>query len=223
MAQLEREFADLQDVEFTIEEGKLYFLQTRSAKRTPRAALRVLVDFVREGLIDPSTALTRVSSVDLQRARVTRFVEREKPVATAVPASPGVASGRVAMDLSRAQELAARGEPVILVRHDTSTEDVAGFAIATGLLTAVGGRTSHAAVVARQLGKVCLVGCRDLQIGEDGRHAEIAGNWIEPADWISLDGDTGEVMLGRIEIVEEPLTAELAEIARWRCLADLSP
>ena len=223
LAQLEREFADLQDVEFTIEEGKLYFLQTRSAKRTPRAALRVLVDFVREGLIDPSTALTRVSSVDLQRARVTRFVERKKPVATAVPASPGVASGRVAMDLSRAQELAARGEPVILVRHDTSTEDLAGFAIATGLLTAVGGRTSHAAVVARQLGKVCLVGCRDLQIGEDGRHAEIAGNRIEPADWISLDGDTGEVMLGRIEIVEEPLTAELAEIARWRCLADLSP
>ena len=215
-ALLEREFRDIQDVEFTVENGKLFFLQTRSAKRTPRAALHVLVDFVREGLLDPRTALSRSAEIDLERARITRFAKKVPAIATALSASPGVATGRTAFDSIRAKALAAAKEPVILVRHDTSTDDVAGFAVSSGILTAVGGRTAHAAVVARQLGKVCLVGCHDLKIDERGRYAEIAGKKIEEGDWISLDGETGEVMLGRLDIIAELPQAELAAIDEWR-------
>lgn len=213
---LEREFRDIQDIEFTVENGRLFFLQTRSAKRTPRAALRVVVDLVREGLLDPAAALARVAEIDLDRARVTRFATDARAVATAISASPGVASGRAVFDSARAKTLAAGNEPVILVRPDTSTEDIAGFAAAAGILTAVGGRTAHAAVVARQLGKVCLVGCRALAVHEDRRCAEIAGTTIAEGDWISLDGERGEVSLGRRDIVAELPDTELAEIARWR-------
>ncbi|HVA34930.1 MAG TPA: PEP/pyruvate-binding domain-containing protein [Stellaceae bacterium] len=213
---LEREFRDVQDVEFTVENGTLFFLQTRAAKRTPLAALRILVDLVHEGLLDPATAVARAAEIDLDRARITRFADQVPPAAAATVASPGVATGRVAFDSAHAQALAARNEPVILVRHDTSTEDVAGFAAAAGILTAVGGRTAHAAVVARQLGKVCLVGCRALKIHASGRCAEIAGKKIEDGDWLSLDGDSGEVTLGRRKIVAELPQAELSEIAAWR-------
>lgn len=216
VARLEREFRDVQDVEFTVENGKLFFLQTRSAKRTPRAALRVLVDFVREGLLDPKTALSRAAEIDVERARITRFATRVPAVAIARSASPGVATGRIAFDSLRAKSLAAEREPVILVRQDTSTEDVAGFAVSAGILTAVGGRTAHAAVVARQLGKVCLVGCRDLMVDETGHRGNIAGKKIEEGDWLSLDGETGEVMLGRLSIIAEPPQAELAAIAGWQ-------
>ncbi|HVJ51564.1 MAG TPA: PEP/pyruvate-binding domain-containing protein [Aliidongia sp.] len=215
-ARLEREFADVQDIEFTVEEGKLFFLQTRSAKRTPRAALRILVDLVREGLLDRKTALERAAEIDLDRTRVTRFADTVPAVATAVSAAPGVASGRIAFDSARAKALSEEGEPVILVRHDTSTEDVAGFAVAAGILTAVGGRTAHAAVVARQMGKVCLVGCRELMFPENGASAEMAGRTLREGDWISLDGDMGEVTLGRREIVTELPEAEMAEIEAWR-------
>ena len=200
---LEREYRDVQDIEFTVEHGTLFFLQTRSAKRTPRAALRILIDFVHEGLIDPATALQRVAAIDLDRAHVTRFADQAPAIATAVSASPGVATGRMAFDSSRAKALAAGGEPVVLVRHDTSTEDIAGFAVAAGILTAVGGRTAHAAVVARQLGKVCLVGCHELRIREDREGGEIAGRKIVEGDSVSLDGDHGEVTLGRREIIAE--------------------
>jgi len=220
---LERKLRDMQDIEFTVENGKLFFLQTRPAKRTPRAALRVLIDFVREGLLDPQTALARAAYIDLEHAYVSRFAERGTSIATAISASPGVATGRVAFDSVRAKELAARGEPVILVRHDTSTEDVGGFAAAAGILTAVGGRTAHAAVVARQMGKVCLVGCRDLRIHENQRQADIAGNRIGEGDWLSLDGESGEVLLGRLDIVMHPPSDELSEIATWRHLAALVP
>ena len=217
-ARLEAEFRDVQDIEFTVEEGRLFFLQTRSAKRTPRAALRVLVDFVREGLIDTAAALKRAGDIDLDRARLTRFADKVAAVATGISASSGVASGRIAFDSVRARVLAAGQEPVILVRRDTSTDDVAGFAVAAGILTAIGGRTAHAAVVARQLGKVCLVGCHALQVDENGRCGEIAGNRIDEGAWISLDGDTGEVTLGRREIIAELPQAELAAIEAWRRL-----
>lgn len=216
VAHLEREFRDVQDIEFTVESGKLFFLQTRSAKRTPRAALHILVDFVREGLIDRETALSRVAEIDLAHARITRFVNKVPPIATALSASPGVASGRIAFDSIRAKALATKQEPVILVRRDTSTDDVVGFNAAAGILTAFGGRTAHAAVVARQLGKVCLVGCRELKIAENGGLGEIAGQKITDGDWISLDGETGEVMLGRLDIVAEVPQAELAAIDQWR-------
>lgn len=218
VARLEREFRDVQDVEFTVEEGKLFFLQTRAAKRTPLAALRILVDLVREGVIDETAALARAASVDLERAKTTRFADAAPAAARAIAASPGVASGRVAFDSARIKAVADGAEPVILVRHDTSTDDVAGFAAATGILTATGGRTAHAAVVARQLGKVCLVGCRELTIDEQGRSGAVGGRRIAEGDWVSLDGESGEVSLGRREIVADVPRAELAEIESWRRL-----
>lgn len=216
---LEREFRDMQDIEFTIENGRLFFLQTRSAKRTPRAALRAVIDLVHEGVIEPNAALDRVAEIDLDRTVITRFANDAPAVATAISATPGVASGRVAFDSSRAKTLAAGVDPVILVRPDTSTEDIAGFAAAAGILTMVGGRTAHAAVVARQLGKVCLVGCRELVVHEDRRCAEIAGKKIVEGDWISLDGDSGAISLGQRTIIAERPEAELAEIAAWRSRA----
>jgi pyruvate, orthophosphate dikinase len=213
---LEREFRDVQDIEFTIEEGRLFFLQARPAKRTPRAALRILVDLVTEHVIDPATALERAQEITPERVRITRFADKRPVIATAIPAAPGVATGRIAFDSARAKVLAAAGEPVILVRHETSTDDLAGFAVAAGILTAVGGRTAHAAVVARQLGVVCLVGCRDLHIDESEHCAAIAGQRIAEGSWISLDGETGEVALGRREIVAELPEAELSAIDAWR-------
>jgi pyruvate, orthophosphate dikinase len=214
-ARLEREFRDVQDIEFTVEEGTLFFLQARSAKRTPRAALRILVDLVSEGLLDRATARERGNAIDPESARITRFADDVPPLATAISAAPGVASGRVAFDSARAKALAAAGDPVILVRHETSTDDVAGFAVAAGILTAVGGRTAHAAVVARGLGKVCLVGCRELKLDDHGGSAHIAGRKIAEGDWLSLDGESGAVTLGRREIIADLPQAELAAIAAW--------
>jgi pyruvate,orthophosphate dikinase len=210
---------DAQDVEFTVEEGRLYFLQTRSAKRTPLAALRMAVAMVREGLVEPSTALARLAAVDLAKLTVSRFADDATPAAHAISAAPGVACGRVAFSSARAQELAQGGDPVILVRPDTSTEDVAGFAVADGILTTVGGRTAHAAVVARQLGKVCLVGCRALAIDEGHGAATVAGRHLREGDWLSLDGDAGAVVFGQRTIVSQP-PPELLEVKRWRNIAE---
>lgn len=169
-----------------------------------------------EGLLDPETALTRAKEIDLDHVGITRFADNAPAIARATSASPGVATGRIAFDSARAKELAGEKEPVILVRRDTSTEEVAGFAVASGILTASGGRTAHAAVVARQLGKVCLVGCRELKIHSSGSGGEIGGHQIKEGDWISLDGETGEVALGRQNIVVQMPEAELAEIDTWR-------
>lgn len=215
LKRIEAESLDAQDVEFTVQDGRLYFLQTRTAKRTPRAALRMAVEMVHETLIDTETALGRLGNIDAAQLAVTRFAEPVEAVATAIVASPGVASGRVAFDSQRAQDMAAAGDPVILVRSDTSTEDVAGFAAAAGILTAVGGRTAHASVVARQLGKVCLVGCRALTIDPDEREAVIGAAHIREGDWLSLDGATGSIAPGkRTVIAEQP--PELTEVEHWR-------
>ncbi len=205
LRRLEREFRDAQDVEFTVEDGRLYFLQTRTAKRTPRAALRMAVEMVQEGIIDRATALARLGDNGLSEGlAIARFAEPAEAVASAIAASPGVASGKAAFDSVRAQDLAATGVPVILIRPDTSTEDVAGFAVASGVLTATGGRTAHAAVVARQMGKVCLVGCRALVLAADGHESMIGPFPIREGDWLSLDGDTGDISLGQRHIVTEP-------------------
>jgi pyruvate,orthophosphate dikinase len=210
---LEKACRDVQDIEFTVERGRLFFLQTRAAKRTPRAALKIAVDLVEEGLIDRKLALERVAGIDPAKAGSARFVQSAPALARAVPASPGVACGRVCFTSEQAQAT-ARSEPAILVRRDTSTEDVAGFAAAAGILTAIGGRTAHAAVVARQMGKVCLVGCRALIISADQTHASLGGQELRQGDWIALDGASGEVSLGRRDIaVETP--AEYAKIQQW--------
>jgi len=216
-AQLESHFRDMQDIEFTVEDGTLYFLQTRPAKRTPRAALRVLIDLVREGAISESEGAKRAAAIDLEGASVTRFEGESAVLAAGTPASAGVATGKAVFESARAAEISARGAgPVILVRPETSTADVAGFAVSAGILTASGGRTAHAAVVARQLGKACVVGCAGLAVEESARQAEISGHVLKEGDWISIDGESGEVFLGERRIITSRPEAEIAEIERWK-------
>jgi pyruvate,orthophosphate dikinase len=216
LARLEREFDDVQDVEFTIEDGKLWILQTRAAKRTPQAALRFAIAFVRDGLIAPAQALRRLDGLDLDALAHERLVDAGQPAAAGTGASAGIAVGRAAFDSGSAERLAAAGEPIILLRPDTSTFDVGGFAVSAGIVTAVGGRTAHAALVARQMGKPCIVGCAAFAIDTAAHAAELAGNAIKEGDWLSIDGETGSIYLGRLEVVTDRPEAELAEVARWR-------
>ena len=214
---LETGLGDMQDFEFTVEDGRLYFLQTRAGKRTPWAALQIAVDFVRAGLLSPAAALERLRPYDLSS------IARTHPqtdaatlrLASAVGAGLGVASGAVVFDADRARSRAT-GEPVILVRPDIATDDVAGIAAAAGVLTAQGGRTSHAAVVARHLGKVCVVGCADLHIDLSRRRATLGAHTLSEGDPITLDGDSGCVYAGIIPVRRERPEAALADVARWQ-------
>jgi pyruvate,orthophosphate dikinase len=219
LRRLEQEFEDVQDVEFTIEDGKLWILQTRSAKRTPRASLRIAIDLVHEGLIAPQEALQRLKGIDLAALVQISLASAHDPLLTGVGASGGIAVGRAAFSSASAQRLAAAGDPVILMRPDTSTTDVAGFAIAAGIVTSVGARTSHAALVARQMGKPCVVGCGAVTIDVAADSAQLAGVTISGSDWITIDGDTGNLYLGRLETVVTQPEPELAEIAAWRSQA----
>ncbi len=215
---LEAELGDAQEFEFTVQDGELFLLQSRTAKRTPWAALRIAVDQVAEGLIAPETALERLADIDLSalsRQRVRGASERTA-LARAVPASLGVATGRLALDAAAVARLADDGEPPVLVRHATSTDDVAAVARSAGVLAATGGRTSHAAVVARELGKPCLVGCDSLVIDLDARTATIGSRTLAEGDEITLDGESGLVFAGSPEVVEERPVAELAVVAAWR-------
>jgi pyruvate,orthophosphate dikinase len=214
---LEAVFRDVQDFEFTVQEGALYLLQTRDAKRTAWAALRIACDLVDEGLIDEGTALARLGEVDLDAARRIRLSgATATPLARATPASPGVASGRIALDPERAQAMARRGERVILVRRDVATEDVAALGSAAGLLTARGVRTAHAAVVARQLGIACMVGCRELGIDLEGRRCTIGDRGLDEGDLITVDGAGGAVYEGELTTVVERPTDLLGRIETWR-------
>jgi pyruvate, orthophosphate dikinase len=220
-ATLEKARRDMQDIEFTIQNGSLYLLQTRAAKRTPRAALRVAVDLVAEGLIDRAEALRRVDAIDPLKVGKTSFIGSAAPAARALVAAPGVACGRACFSSAQAEETVRRGDRAILVRRDASTEDIAGFAVADGILTAIGGRTSHAAVVARQMGKICLVGCAELAVDPDESGASLAGRPLRQGDWIALDGASGEISFGRRDIAFE-LAPESKIIVEWRDEA-LSP
>ena len=216
LKRLEREFRDVQDVEFTVEDGKLWMLQTRAAKRTPRAAVRIAIDLVREGLITQDEALARLSGIDLASLVDIALVSAGMPAASGIGASGGIGVGRAAFDSEGARRLAAACEPVILVRSDTSTADVAGFAVAAGIVTAVGARTSHAALVARQMGKPCVVGCGELTIDTAARRAQLGEATLHEGDWITIEGDAGQIYLGRLETSETRPEAELAEIAAWQ-------
>jgi pyruvate,orthophosphate dikinase len=216
LTRLEREFGDVQDVEFTIENGKLWILQTRAAKRTPLAALRFAIDFVKEGLITPAQALQQRPAMAPCTLARKRLVDPPAPAARGTGSSAGVATGRAAFDSVSAQRMAADGGPVILVRPDTSTADIAGFAAAAGIVTAVGGRTAHAALVARQMGKPSVVGCTSLSMDAAHRGVRINGTAIKEGDWLSIDGEAGAVYLGRYDCVTDRPEAELAELARWR-------
>jgi len=223
LRRLEREFADVQDVEFTVESGELSVLQTRSAKRTPLAMLRFAVDFVNEGLITPQEALRRLHGLNLDGLARQRLSSLDESVASGTGASAGVAVGRAAFSLEHAQRLASRGDPVILLRPDINTADIAAFAVSSGIVTAVGGRTAHAALVARQMAKPCVVGCAALTFELNGHGGgRLAGHAIKPDDWISIDGESGGIFLGRHEVVTERPEKELAEIKRWQTNARLA-
>ncbi len=216
LARLEREFRDVQDIEFTMEDGELWILQSRPAKRTPRAALRIAVDLVREGLIAPAEALRRLDGIDLAMIAHTRIVSAGDAAARGTGGSSGAASGRAAFDSAAAERIAATGDPVILIRPDTSTADVAGFAVSAGILTAAGGRTAHAALVARQMGKPCVVGCSALTVDAETRRARIGALPIQEGDWLSIDGGSGDVFSGQRDTVLDRPEEELAEVERWR-------
>jgi pyruvate,orthophosphate dikinase len=213
---LEKLCGDAQDFEFTIEEGVLFLLQTRRAKRTDWAALAIAVDMVAEHLITPEAALKQLSGIALGKVVRTSFGSpMPTPLAAAEIASMGVAGGALALDTAAVKRLAAAGQPAILVRAETVTADIEGMALAAGILTGSGGRTSHAAVVARQLGKVCLVACPGLEIDLRRHECRIGAQLLKEGDPLSLDGNTGEVYSGILKpIIERPESA-LATIAAW--------
>ena len=200
----------------TVEDGRLYLLQTRSALRTPWAALRTAVDMVQEGLIPLEEALRRLADIDLAGIACSHFAEPlPEALAQATVAGQGVASGAVALDAGSVQRLAAQDQSVLLVRPDAVTADVTSMADVVGILTAAGSRTSHAAVVARQLGKVCLVGCETLGIDLDRRICRIGTEEIAEGDVISLDGNTGAIYRGSLPVVRDRPERELAIVAGW--------
>jgi len=203
---LDRHYREMQDLEFTIQKGKLWMLQTRTGKRTGLAALRIAVEMVREGLITKEEALLRVQPDQLNQVlrpvfdmgAKTKSVHDGNLIAQGLNAGPGAAAGRVVFNAPDAEEWAGRGEEVLLVRMETSPEDIRGMNAAQGILTARGGMTSHAALVARQMGKVCVVGCGALDIDYRKRQLTVDDRIVKEGDWLSIDGTTGEVILGKI-------------------------
>jgi len=216
LSRLEREFADVQDVEFTIQDGSLWILQTRAVKRTPLAALRFAIDLVKERQITEAEALKRLDGIDLGALVRERLIDCGTPAARGTGAAAGIAVGCAAFDSDSAERLAARGHPVILMRPDTTTADVKGFAAAVGVITAAGGRTAHAALVARQMGKPCVVGCGALSVNVAAHSAQLNGHALKEGDWLTIDGEAGTIHFGRCQVTEERPLAELGEVAHWR-------
>ena len=214
---LEKHYKDMQDIEFTVERGKLWMLQTRSGKRTAKAALKMAVDMVHEGLIDEKTAIRRIDPMALdQLLHPTLDPKAPRDVLTrGLPASPGAASGTVVFDADTAEKRAERGEAVILVRVETSPEDIHGMHAARGVLTARGGMTSHAAVVARGMGRPCVSGASALSIDMASRVARIGNRELREGDVITLDGSNGEVMAGEVRTVEPELVGDFAVLMAW--------
>jgi pyruvate, orthophosphate dikinase len=214
---LEKHYRDMQDIEFTVQQGKLWMLQTRAGKRTAKAALKMAVEMVGEGLISEADAVKRVDPMALdQLLHPTLDPEAPREVLTVgLPASPGAASGAVVFDADTAEQLAERGEAVILVRVETSPEDIHGMHAANGILTARGGMTSHAAVVARGMGRPCVSGASALSIDRHSKTARIAGTELKEGDVITLDGATGEVMKGAVPTIEPVLVGDFATLMEW--------
>ncbi len=216
---LEDYYRDMQDIEFTIEKGKLFMLQTRNGKRTAVAAIRTAVDMVEEGMISKEEAIMRVEPAVLDQLLHPMFEKKAlaaaKVIATGLPASPGAATGKAYFTAEHAVEAAAKGEKVILVRLETSPEDIEGMISAQGILTARGGRTSHAAVVARGMGKCCVAGCESLKVKEEEKCFIADGKTYVEGDWISLDGSTGRVYEGTIDTVDPELSGHFGILMGW--------
>jgi len=216
---LEAHYGDVQDIEFTIERGKLYMLQTRTGKRTGPAAVKIACDMVKEGLIDEKGALLRIPAGDLTQLLLPSFSPQAKSSAQVLtrglPASPGAAVGRLAFTAAEAVDRAHAGEKVLLVRKETSPEDVDGMHVAAGILTSTGGMTSHAAVVARGWGRCCVAGAGELVIDEKGRKVTVDGQTFKHNDVLSIDGSTGEVMAGEVETHEAKLSGSFNKVMKW--------
>jgi pyruvate,orthophosphate dikinase len=214
---LERHYTDMQDIEFTVQQGKLWLLQTRNGKRTAKAALKMAVDMVGEGLIDEKTAILRVDPMALdQLLHPTLDPEAPRDVlTTGLPASPGAASGKIVLDADTAELWAGRGEKVVLVRVETSPEDIHGMHAATGILTARGGMTSHAAVVARGMGRPCVSGASQVSIAREGRTLTIGDRELKEGDVITIDGANGQVMAGEVATIEPELAGDFGTLMEW--------
>jgi pyruvate,orthophosphate dikinase len=215
--QLETHYRDMQDIEFTVEQAKLWMLQTRSGKRTAKAALKIAVDMANEGLITREEAIARVDPAALdQLLHPTLDPDAKRDVLTkGLPASPGAASGKVVFDADAAERAAAAGEAVILVRVETSPEDIHGMHAAKGILTARGGMTSHAAVVARGMGRPCVSGAGSLSIDNKAKLLRVGSREVREGDILTLDGSTGEVMIGAVATVQPELAGDFATLMEW--------
>ena len=216
---LEDHYRDMQDMEFTVEHGKLYMLQTRNGKRTAQAALKIACDLVDEGMIDEKKAVAMVEPRTLDTLLHPQFdaaaLKQSKVMGKALGASPGAASGKAVFSAEDAKAWAARGEKVILVRLETSPEDIEGMKAAQGILTVRGGMTSHAAVVARGMGKCCVSGCGDIKMDEENKQFELAGKMYHEGDWLSLDGSTGNIYDGAVPTVDATIGGEFGRIMGW--------
>jgi pyruvate,orthophosphate dikinase len=214
---LEQHYKDVQDFEFTIQDGKLYMLQTRNGKRTGPAAVRIAVEMVKEGILTPKDALMRVEPDQLNQL-LHPVLDEKKPlkvIAKGLPASPGAAVGRVVFTANEAV-IKGKSSPVVLVRAETVPDDIHGMEVAVGILTSRGGMTSHAAVVTRGMGKPCVAGCGDVEVDEKSKTIKVGSLLIKEGDWISLDGSTGRVILGKADLVEpDPHSGVFAEFMKW--------
>jgi len=216
---LENHYRDMQDMEFTVENGKLYMLQCRNGKRTAQAALKIACDLVDEGMIDEKKAVAMIDPRNLDTLLHPQFdaavLKKTAPVGKALAASPGAACGRIVFTAEDAKEWAERGEKVVLVRLETSPEDIEGMKAAQGILTVRGGMTSHAAVVARGMGTCCVSGCGEINMDEENKQFTLAGKTYHEGDWLSLDGSTGNIYDGAVPTVEASIGGEFGRVMEW--------
>jgi len=219
---MENHYRDMQDMEFTVEDGKLYFLQTRNGKRTPKASLKIALDLIDEGLIDEKEAILRIDPQSFDMILLPDFekddLSKHEAIATGIAAGPGAGTGKLAFTAAEAEERHKKGEKVVLVRAETSPEDIVGMVSSEAILTMRGGQTSHAAVVARGMGKCCVCGCSEAIIDEEARTVTIAGKVYTDKDTFSIDGSTGKVYLGAIKTVSPDLTS--GDFARFMKMVD---
>ncbi|HHV18602.1 MAG TPA: pyruvate, phosphate dikinase [Thermoanaerobacterales bacterium] len=216
-ALLEKHYRDMQDIEFTIENGKLFILQTRSGKRTAQAAVKIAVELVNEGLINKEEAILRVPAGQLETLLHRRIDPNAKveAIAKGLPASPGAASGHVVFDPDEAETIGNEGQKVVLVRTETTPDDIHGIVIAQGVLTSRGGMTSHAAVVARGMGKPCVSGCEAIKIDYEKGEFQVGEIVVKKGDIISIDGSTGEVIVGEVPMIDPELSDEFNQVLKW--------
>lgn len=214
---LEKHYQDMQDIEFTIERGELFILQTRNGKRTAQAAVQIAVDMVREGIIDKETAILRVDPEQLNQLLHRRIdlTAKRVPLTKGLPASPGAATGAVVFDADEAEQLGKEGKKVILVRPETTPDDIHGIVAAEAVVTSRGGMTSHAAVVARGMGKACICGCESLKIDLKNKLFTVGDTVVKYGDIITIDGSTGEIMLGGVAMIEPQLSEEFKLLLSW--------